>query len=92
VGGWPRGGRAESVDHVLRRADLGIAAAQVDERLAWKAGGGLGQPPQRHEVLLGQTRETVGRTPHVVLLLHCRLRNRNGHPTVENNLYAPIRH
>jgi hypothetical protein len=49
----------ERLDHVRRRRHVGIAAAEIDERLAVLRGRVLHLREQAHEVLLGETVEPV---------------------------------
>jgi hypothetical protein len=54
----------ESVDHVLRRPDLGIPAPEVDEGLSAECSVLRDLRQERREVLLRKPVEPVGRRAH----------------------------
>ena len=59
-----RGRRLESLHHMRRRPDLGVAATEVDERLALLRGCHRDTSEQRREVLLGQPLDPLRSRPH----------------------------
>ena len=63
------GALGERVDDMLRRPGLGIAAPEVDERLAVGAAAADDASEQRAEVLLGKPLEALGRRPHRRIVL-----------------------
>jgi hypothetical protein len=64
VGVRPARGGRKRLDDVRRRANLGVAAAEVDERRPLAACGGRDLGEQGGEVLLGQPVEPLGPRSH----------------------------